>query len=238
MGRGTLIVVEGIDGAGKSVVLDACGEWLRREGLHVLDLRQSLADHPYPELGMLIAHDAVLCEEPTKSPLGRRVREMMKLDVPPDTLAQAFDADRSELLIRAVLPALDEGKIVVSERSVLSSLVYQGCQGMGWNAILAMPGNRLALERPPDIVIIADVGLKSAAKRLKARAKKDDAVFELTAFLGMVKNAYLKERFRTFVESLGARLVMLDTSGTAAGTRWRVFSLLDTILAERRGKAR
>lgn len=238
MGRGTLIVVEGMDGAGKSVILDACGEWLRRERLHVLDLRQSLADHPYPDLGMLIAHDAMLCEEPTKSPLGRRVREMMKLDIPADTLAQAFDSDRSELLIRAVLPALDEGKIVISERSVLSSLVYQGCQGMGWNAILAMPGNRLAIERPPDVVIIADLPLKLAMKRLKTREKKDGAVFERTAFLGMVKNAYLGERFRTFVESLGARLVRLDTSGTAAGTRWRVFSLLDTILAERRGKAR
>ena len=227
---GTLIAIEGIDGSGKSLILDICGQWLEKRGKSILDLRNHFQNNEYPTLATLISTDTLLCEEPTKSPLGKRVREMMRFNTPAEIIAQAFDMDRSELFIRAICPMLDEGKIVIEERSLLSSLVYQGVQGMRWESITHLPGNQIALQFPPKVVILADVPAKTAMKRLSTREKQDHAIYERETFLRIARKTYLSARFRQFVHSQGAELIVLDTSRTKAGIRIKTLRILDRFL--------
>ncbi len=220
---GTLIAVEGIDGSGKSVVLDACREFFEKNSLKTLDLRK---EESYPPIYTILKYQALLCEEPTKFPLGMRVREMFKHNTSADTLAQAFDMDRADLFTNAIIPMLNENKIVVEERSLLSSLAYQGNQGLSWDALLKLPGNALAITYPPKLVILADVPVEIAMKRLSTREKKDGAIFEKTKFLEKVRAVYLSPRFRQMVGRLGADLIVLDTSKTKAGTGFKTKRLL------------
>ena len=98
------IVIEGIDGCGKGTQAKLLFDHLKDLGKEVL-----------------------LTAEPTKGPLGKMIREHLSdpfLD--DESLALLFAADRIEHLEKEVRPALEAGKIVISDRYVYSSVAYQG----------------------------------------------------------------------------------------------------------------
>jgi dTMP kinase len=100
---GLFVTIEGIDRSGKSTQA-------RR-------LAESLGD------------DALLVREPGGTPAGERIRDLLKdpaLEVDPRTEALLFAAARAELVATVIRPALDAGKVVVSDRYLDSSLAYQG----------------------------------------------------------------------------------------------------------------
>ena len=107
--RGLFVTFEGIDRSGKTtqagLLVDALGE------------------------------DALGVREPGGTPAGERLREILKdpeVGLAPETEALLFAAARSELVADVVLPALDSGKVVVSDRFLDSSLAYQGgARGLG-----------------------------------------------------------------------------------------------------------
>src|SRR5215203_5899322 len=107
--RGLFITFEGIDRSGKTtqagLLVDALGD---------------------AALGV---------REPGGTPAGERLREVLKdplVALAPATEALLFAAARSELVANVVLPALDAGKVVVSDRFLDSSLAYQGgARGLG-----------------------------------------------------------------------------------------------------------
>ncbi len=105
------VTFEGIDGSGKTTQAALLAEWLRGEGREVLLLR-----------------------EPGGTPLGERLRDAL-LDGPAMTgwaEAALFAAARAELVERVVRPALATGTVVICDRYVDSSLVYQGlARGLG-----------------------------------------------------------------------------------------------------------
>lgn len=150
------IVFEGIDGAGKTTQIQMLAEWLEANGFRVETLR-----------------------EPTDSKVGVLIREILQQ---PDAqteevqriLGLLFAADRLFIMDRLE----DESKIIISDRSFLSSLVYQ--DDAEWIEIL----NRYA--KRPDLLILLDLDARTSV----ARTSGEDT-FENEELLTEVRKKYL-----------------------------------------------
>lgn len=151
------IVFEGIDGAGKSTQIQMLKEWLDANGFRV----ETLVEPTDSEVGKLIRH---ILQRPDA-----------QTDRVQKTLGLLFAADR--MLIMDKLE--DESKIIISDRSFISSLAYQ--EPAEWIEIL----NRYA--KKPDLLLLLDLDVKKSV----ARASGDDT-FENEEFLSGVKENYLK----------------------------------------------
>ena len=156
------IVFEGIDGCGKSTQAKMLAEWLESRGFLVL-----------------------LTVEPTKTKLGAYIREILagKEAVDPAAFALLFTADRYEHLATEILPALDDGKIVICERYYYSTIAYQAAQGVDRPWLFEM--NKYATN--PNLVIFIDVKPKVAVTR-----KTGEEIFEERVFLEKVYSEYVK----------------------------------------------
>jgi len=132
--RGTYIALEGIEGAGKSTVAVALARLIEKSG-----------------------HDVLAVREPGGTSTGEQVRRVLLDpggDVAPWSEALLFAAARAQLAYEVVEPALQRGTWVVSDRSVYSSLAYQGAgRGLGIDEVLAVnaPGLGRTL---PDVVCL------------------------------------------------------------------------------------
>jgi len=111
---------------------------------------------------------AVAVREPGGTPVGERVRELLKdpaAEVGPHAEALLFAAARAELVDGVIRPALEAGSVVVSDRYLDSSLAYQGdARGLGVEEVARV--NRFAtggLE--PDITFLLELDLAEAAAR-------------------------------------------------------------------------
>jgi dTMP kinase len=140
--RGLFVTFEGIDRSGKTTQATKLARWL--------------------------GEDAVLVREPGGTPLGSRVRELVKdaaLEVSPRAEALLFAAARAELVATVIRPALEEGKVVVSDRFLDSSLAYQGeARGLGVEEVERM--NRFATEGLlPDLTFLLVLDPIVAAER-------------------------------------------------------------------------
>jgi len=173
--RGTFICIEGLDGSGKTT--------------HAHRLVRNLQRHGF---------DAVYTTEPSRGELGTFIRGTIlegKKRVPRVVEALLFAVDRVEHFEKEVKPALKEGKVVVSDRCVYSSLAYQGAAGLDIDWIEEI--NKYAL--PPDLALYIDVPPEVVVKRI--RRKK--SVMERLETQRQVQKVYLK-----FVEN--GKLVSLD----------------------------
>lgn len=151
------IVFEGIDGAGKSTQINLLKEWLEANGYEVETL-----------------------VEPTGSEVGKLIRKILqRSDATTDrvqkTLGLLFAADR--MLIMDKLS--DEKKVILSDRSFISSLAYQ--EPADWIAEI----NKYA--KTPDLVLLLDLDVKTSV----SRASGEDE-FENEEFLTNVKANYLE----------------------------------------------
>ena len=160
--RGFLIVVEGIDGAGKTTHARRLVRWLRERGIQ--------------------AHYTF---EPTRGTIGRILEEMAskrRVDVRVEALL--FAADRIDHLNRIIKPLLEMGYVVVSDRYVHSSIAYQSITvgDQRWVEEL----NRFA--EKPDLVILLDVDPEIGLRRIKGRRAR----FERIEILKRVRRKYLE----------------------------------------------
>jgi dTMP kinase len=109
--------------------------------------------------------------EPGSTPIAEDIRHLCQAKewedeiMHPLTNAYLYAAARAQTLHTVVLPALDSGKIVVSDRSFLSSLAYQGeAQGLGFDTVLSV--NREAIEGVlPDMIFYMDIDVDTALSR-------------------------------------------------------------------------
>jgi len=156
------IVLEGIDGCGKSTQAKLLGAWLSQQGKEVL-----------------------LTAEPTRTRVGKLIREILSggEQVDPKTLALLFTADRAQHLATEVEPAIAEGKVVVCERYVHSTVAYQEAQGVSRRWLIEL--NRFAPEA--DVTFLLDVEPGLGASRTST-----GEIFENGEFLEKVRDNYLK----------------------------------------------
>jgi dTMP kinase len=115
-----------------------------------------------------LGDEAVSVREPGGTPVGERVREVLKdpsLEIGPEAEALLFAAARAELVSGVIRPALAEGRVVVSDRFLDSSLAYQGhARGLGVEEVERV--NRFATRGlVPDLTILLWIDPAAAAAR-------------------------------------------------------------------------
>lgn len=166
MNSGKLIVFEGIDGCGKSTQVGLAAALLRTRGIDVVETR-----------------------EPTDGKWGRKIRSMAKsgVRVRPETELEWFFADRREHMRDVVEPAIAAGKLVLSDRSYLSTVAYQGARGLDPAAILAASEAEF---RRPDLVLLFTLSADQGMARIRERGDALETVFEELAFQRSVAEAF------------------------------------------------
>ncbi|MFL5894021.1 MAG: dTMP kinase [Thermoleophilaceae bacterium] len=122
-------------------------------------------------LAAALGSDAVLVREPGGTPAGERIRELLKdpaVALGPRTEALLFAAARSELVAAVIRPALDDGRVVVSDRFLDSSLAYQGhARGLGEDEVRRI--NEWATGGlVPDLTVLLRIDPAEAAARAGA----------------------------------------------------------------------
>lgn len=147
--KGILIAIEGIDGSGKS----------------------SLAKNLYQEF-LKQKYAVLLTKEPGGTPLGQQLRTIVqekKVPVCPKAEFMLFATDRAQHFEQVIIPAINEGKIIISDRMSDSSLVYQGYgRGLDMNAIKII--NEFVMTSiKPDITVYVNVTPQTAIERILKR---------------------------------------------------------------------
>jgi len=195
--KGIFIVVEGLDGSGKTTQAKTLASRLSR------------------------THKALYTAEPSLGKVGAFIRNSILYGDkrPPTTLeALLFAADRIEHLQNEVLPALEKGQIVVSDRYFYSSLAYQGSAGLNLEWIESI--NQHALK--PDLALFIDVEPEAVFHRLKRRK----SVMENLETQRTVREIYLR-----FVEK--GELVRIDGDQTKNQVADEIYAVVNKFLETR-----
>ncbi len=188
MKKSLFISFEGPDGSGKTTVSQ--------------QVYQRLIENGY---------DAIYTREPGGIDIAEQIRSIIlspeNTAMDERTEALLYAASRRQHLVEKVLPALNEGKIVICDRFVDSSLAYQGCgRKLGIEEVLSI--NEFAIEgHMPDKTIYLKLSAEEGLKRIENRTFKDRLDQESLAFHYAVVEGYkiVKERFKE-------RMVIVDAS--------------------------
>lgn len=140
--------------------------------------------------------EVIVTREPGGIEIAEQIREIilnpLNVKMVPETEALLYAASRMQHLKEKVIPALAEGKIVLCDRYLDSSLVYQGyARGLGVASILEI--NHFATKYLPDLTVLIDVKPEVALARLKGRKEKVDRLdSEGLTFHQKVYDGYLE----------------------------------------------
>jgi dTMP kinase len=212
--RGALVVIEGIDGCGKSTQARMLAERLRAAGL-----------------------DVVTTREPTDGEHGRRLRTSAASGrLAPREELDLFVADRREHVRHTIAPALAAGRVVIVDRYYFSTAAYQGARGIDPDEIVRA---NEAFAPVPDLLVLLDVPVARCLERIAGRGGPAD-LFEAAEELRRVQAVFDRidrpfalrvdgsgseaEVHERIVRALDERVLArrgapLDAGGTGAGTR-------------------
>lgn len=189
MKKGLFITFEGPDGSGKTTVSTAVCERLEKDGYHVRYTR-----------------------EPGGSKIAEEIRKVIldpeNTEMDARTEALLYAASRRQHLVEKVIPALNEGITVISDRFIDSSLAYQGyARGIGMEEVYAI--NQFAIEgHMPDKTIYLNISAEEGLKRINAnRDYLDRLDQESLDFHQKVHEGYEK-----VIEKYHDRMVVIDAS--------------------------
>jgi dTMP kinase len=134
--------------------------------------------------------------EPGGTPTGQAIREILlnrdDLKVHGATEAMLFSADRCQLINTVVIPALSEGKIVISDRSFYSTFAYQG-YGRQMDIDLYRKLTEIAIgETIPDLCILLDLPVEEGLKRKREQGEFNKLDAETIEFHKRVRSGYLE----------------------------------------------
>ncbi len=172
MSTGKFIVIEGMEGAGKSSAIAVVERTLNEHGIEYVNTR-----------------------EPGGTPLAESLREMVKSVEHQEKLTVETElllmyASRSQLLANKILPALAAGKWVIGDRHDMSSRAYQG-GGRGFDQAIMNTISEITLKGfRPDITLYLDIDPHIGLSRAKARGDLDRIELEKMEFFIRVHNKY------------------------------------------------
>jgi dTMP kinase len=158
---------------------------------------------------------AVLTREPGGTDVGARIREVL-LDpavgaLDPRAEALLMAADRAEHVAHVVRPALERGRVVVSDRSAWSSLAYQGYgRGLDRGELRRLSDWAMG-GRWPDLAVLIDVPAEVARERLEAAGRPADRLESA----GAAFHARVREGFRALAAESPACWVIIDGDARA-----------------------
>jgi dTMP kinase len=204
---GLFVAFEGVEGAGKGTQIRLAKEWLESQGVEVLVTR-----------------------EPGGTAIGEELRRVL-LDhetghLEPKTEALLFAASRAQHVTTVIRPALAEGKVVICDRYIDSSLAYQGgARGLGEQDVLTL--NVWATQGLfPDLVIL--LHLEPEAGLLRSLEEPDRIEMEGADFHAKVADSYLR-----IAEEHPERFVVVDADVAPEHVHEQVVEALQRVLKER-----
>jgi dTMP kinase len=177
--QGYFVVVEGLDGAGTTTLADRLAQALKLRDLRVR-----------------------LTAEPTGGPFGRLLRRHVQQEVTlgPSAAALVFTADRSDHLSTEIEPALARGRWVVCDRYLLSTLAYQGADGVDRERIMSASAGFPV----PDVTFFLDA--PDDVRRTRMGSRDDVERYEHDEL-----QAGLRESYEASIELLRARGHRIET---------------------------
>jgi thymidylate kinase len=232
--KGCFIVVDGIAGSGKSTILKSIHTWAQTRNYKLFRLNDWEHSAP-PSYKDIQEYDVYFTYEPTRHWVGASIRYELSREEDPyggEELAHAFALDRQIMYRRFIIPALEAGKIIIQDRSVSTSLVYQPImpRSVSFDEIINLPGNQLALKYAPDALILTQITAELAHKRIHNRQDEAKGVFAQLDFLKQLEQRYSEPWLKNLFEANGTTLYPLDTSGTLEETTTHATQLIQSIL--------
>jgi dTMP kinase len=186
MPNGLFIVLEGIDGTGKSSQARRLGEWFEKQG-----------------------RDVVLSREPTDGPWGRKLRESAATGrLSPQDELQYFLNDRRQHVEEVITPALAAGKVVILDRYYFSTMAYQGARGFDPAEIRRMNEEFAPV---PDILLILDLDVDTAHARIGHRGDSTNE-FEKHESLTRCREIFLSLKDEPFVRVIDSNAPLDEVS--------------------------
>ncbi len=184
------ITFEGGEGSGKSTVIREIARRIEERGREV-----------------------VLTREPGGTPISEEIRNVIldkrNTDMDPRTEALLYAASRRQHVVQKIIPALKEGKVVISDRYLDSSLAYQGnARGLGMASVFNM--NLFATEGlEPDLTLFFDLEPETGIERIEANPDREVNRLDLEKLSFHQK---VREGFEKLLKENPHRMVRIDAS--------------------------
>ena len=205
MSKGRFITIDGVEGAGKSTQIDLICSYLHRKGI-----------------------DVVRTREPGGTDVGEKIRSVL-LDVDnqemhSDTELLLMFSSRNELIQNKIIPALNNGSWVVSDRFTDASFAYQGGGRMLNLDRISKLEEWVLGDFKPDLTLLLDINVELGMTRIEARAAKDRIELEERAFFERVRSVFISRS-----EAFPERIKLIDASGTIDDIHEKIKLLVDSI---------
>ncbi len=212
--RGWFVTFEGLDGSGKSTQMRLLSERLRGSGFDIFET-----------------------VEPGGTPIGQQIRRILlhedNTELSPTAELLLMFAARAQNLDQWVLPALGEGRIVLSDRWTDSTIAYQG-YGRGLGADVVVDLDRIACRGlVPDLTLCIDIDPVVGLARARARASETQDVEtrmeqEELAFFRRVREGYAQ-----IANDESRRFRLIDGDRKPAAVAADVWSAFESVIASR-----
>lgn len=210
MTRGKFITIEGTEGAGKSTALQFIKDYLLR-----------------------INKDVVMTREPGGTEIAEEIRKVLLYPASnekifPETELLLMFAGRAQHINHCILPALQSGKWVVSDRYIDASYAYQGGgRGLDKNKIKVLD-EQVVGEHYPDLTLLLDIPADMGFARTEKRGSQKDRIEqEKIDFFDRVRNTYLER-----AKQEPKRIVVIDASLSLPEVQKQISKALDAFLAK------
>lgn len=207
MKKGFMLVCDGSNGAGKTTVIKTIEQYLIKKGF-----------------------DVIVTREPGGTPIGEKIRETILDPSTPEmcdmTELMLFGAARAQHINEKILPALAEGKVVISDRFDAATFSFQHyARGIDLNTICKI--NNMALNGfSPDMNIILDLDPRLGLERVKQRGEGLDRLEdEKMEFLDKARHGYLMQ-----ADQQPHKFTVIDASQSQTQVAALVIQVLDKLI--------
>lgn len=207
MKKGFMLVFDGSNGAGKTTVIQGVEKYLTSKG-----------------------YDVLLTREPGGTPIGEKIREVILDPSTPEMCYMSelmlFGAGRAQHVQEKIVPALTQGKVVISDRFDAATFSFQHfARGIDLETIVKI--NDLALAGfSPDMNIILDLDPLEGLKRVISRGEGLDRLEdEKSDFLAKARNGYLKQ-----AEKNPDKFEIIDAAQSKESVLSDVIKVVDSLL--------
>ncbi len=173
MKKGQFVVIEGLEGAGKTTAIATVKNWLQQQG-----------------------HAVVQTREPGGTPLAEQIRTLVKSvqdeQMAPETELLLMYAARVQLLSQVIRPALERGDWVLGDRHDLSSRAYQGGGRQLNEQLINSIRSAVLGDTKPDFTLYLDIDPAIGLERARVRGELDRIELEQLAFFQRTRAKYLQ----------------------------------------------
>lgn len=211
MGKGLLISFEGLDGAGKTTQMERLERWLIARGIAYVRTR-----------------------EPGGTPLGEEIRDLLlhrpDLEITPLAEAFLFQADRAQHFATKIVPALQAGMIVVTDRCLDSSIAYQGAARRIGSELIEQLSLLATGGRQPDLTIFLDLDPELVHRRVDQGCNRGEQAThfdrEAVQFHQRLRSAFL-----ALAQAHPQRISVIDATQPVEMVHQQIIALLDPLLS-------